>query len=108
VRSFRWSVALYALTVLCGLIAILTVLCNLGTPAVDGVFPDSLTVVVFETDMPDPNRWTREPWNLVVLGAGVVAYRDSMPSVAHDPSYFLIDGPDTLFIVSSWDSARVR
>ena len=99
-RSSQWGlVVFYALTVLCGLIAILTVLCNLGTPAVDEAGPDSLALCEFLGDRPDTNWRVWPHFVLVVEGAPTVVYVDSIPTRDWGANDFVAHSPDTLFIV---------
>ena len=125
-RSFEFK---HLVAVMCTVLAVLAlaatvaVLCNLGPPrAVDGSGADSLLLHPLTGDLPDTIGFRMSPWTKLAQRDGrtvcvVFRYRavvdmDSasfarMPGECVRWDGFAFDGPDTLFIVSSWDFARV-
>jgi len=55
--------------------------------------------LVLHADPPDSNIPDSVPWNVIVQGAGVIVYRDSLPNADYRPLNYRMLWPDTLFIV---------
>ena len=98
-RSSQWGlVVFYALTVLCGLIAILAVLCNLGTPAVDEAGPDSLIYDAGWEEWAPVDVDTLVRWDVVVEYPASVVCVESFEARGKRERVW-VGGVDTLFIV---------
>jgi len=109
-RSFKFK---HLVAVMCTVLAVLafaaavavlvappsSLLCNLGTPAVDEAGPDSLALCEFLGDRPDTNWRVWPHFVLVVEGAPTVVYVDSIPTRDWGANDFVAHSPDTLFIV---------